>query len=126
MILMAMKDFDFLMPQIRMLKKQGYEVVMANSQKEAENIIEKTKPELAMFDLQLENADSGFVLGYKLKKKYARVPVIICSASSVSTGIPFGPVTGETKIWVKADYFIEKDTNRDVFLKTINNLLELD
>ncbi|MCK7534607.1 MAG: response regulator [Marinilabiliales bacterium] len=52
------------------------------SQAEAEQVIAKMKPDLAVFDLMMESDDSGFILCYKLKRKYPEVPVILATAVS--------------------------------------------
>ncbi|MCK7530530.1 MAG: hypothetical protein MZV63_05535 [Marinilabiliales bacterium] len=50
------------------LSKCGYEVMAVESQAEAEQVISKMKPDLAVFDLMMESDDSGFILCYKLKR----------------------------------------------------------
>ncbi|NJO88573.1 MAG: response regulator [Chloroflexia bacterium] len=68
----------------------GYNVTTADSQKEGESYIENNKPDLAIVDLMMENEDSGFILSYKIKKKYPDVPVIIATAVTSETGMVFG------------------------------------
>ena len=69
-VLIADDDMDTLEQLSFQMKNMGMNVLTAESQKEAEEIIEKTKPDLAIFDLMMDNRDSGFILSYKLKKKY--------------------------------------------------------
>ena len=52
------------------LEKAGYKTLAVESQAEAESVIVKFKPDLAIFDLMMESDDSGFILCYKIKKKY--------------------------------------------------------
>ncbi|HML86137.1 MAG TPA: response regulator, partial [Bacteroidales bacterium] len=72
-ILIADDDPDYLFQQKLILEKIGFDVVAAESQREAEKIIEKFRPSLAIFDLMMENEDSGFILSYKMKRKYPEV-----------------------------------------------------
>ena len=88
-ILVADDDPDYLFQTIMNLERAGYRTVAAESQAEAESIIAKMKPSLAIFDLMMESDDSGFILCYKIKKKYPDVPVILATAVAHETGISF-------------------------------------
>ncbi|MBE0652796.1 MAG: response regulator, partial [Bacteroidales bacterium] len=81
-ILLVDDDFDYLFQQKIYLESWGYKVLTADSRTKAEELLEKTKPDLAILDLMMEEDDSGFILSYKLKKKYPDVPVIISTAVS--------------------------------------------
>ena len=123
-ILVADDDVDYLF-QIKLhLQNMGYEVVTVESQKEAEQILENTKPDLAIYDLMMETEDSGFVLSYKTKQKYPDVPVIIATAVGSETGISFGLSTKDEKKWIKADLYLEKDIRKEQLEKEIKKLLE--
>ena len=103
----------------------GFDTITAESQKEGEDIISKEKPDLAIFDLMMENKDSGFILSYKIKKKYPDVPVIIVTAVTAETGMIFGLDTEEERNWIKADQYLEKDIRPDQLQREINKLLKL-
>ncbi len=102
-ILIADDDYDYLFQLKFRLKQWGYNVITAESQREAEKILESMKPDLAILDLMMENEDSGFILSYKMKKKYPDVPVIIATAVSAETGMNFGIDSEEDRKWIKAD-----------------------
>ncbi|HNS16866.1 MAG TPA: response regulator [Bacteroidales bacterium] len=103
----------------------GFETITAESQKEGEEIMQQMKPDLAIFDLMMENKDSGFILSYKFKKKYPDVPVIIATAVTAETGMIFGLDTEEEKSWIKADLYLEKGLRPDQLHREINKLLQL-
>ena len=103
----------------------GFETITACSQKKCEEIIETTKPDLAIFDLMMENDDSGFILSYKIKKKYPDVPVILATAVSSATGYIFEPEKATENSWIKADAFLEKNIRPDQLHREINKLLKL-
>ncbi|MBP6977261.1 MAG: response regulator [Bacteroidales bacterium] len=103
----------------------GFETITAESQKEGEEIIQQMKPDLAIFDLMMENKDSGFILSYKFKMKYPDVPVIIATAVTAETGMIFGLDTEEEKNWIKADLYLEKGIRPDQLHREINKLLQL-
>ena len=79
-ILIVDDDYDYLFQLKFQLEQWGCKVVTAESQREAEELLHTLKPDLAILDLMMENEDSGFVLSYKMKKKYPDVPVIISTA----------------------------------------------
>ena len=122
-VLIADDDFDFLQQSEICLNKFGCNIITADSQKQVEEIIETVKPDIAIFDLMMENEDSGFILSYKIKKKYPDVPVIIVSAVSAETGIIFEPENEFEKKWIKADTFIEKGIRPDQLHREICKLL---
>ncbi len=124
LILIADDDEDYLFQMELYIKSFGFDVVKAQSQKEAEVLIENTKPDLAIFDLMMESDDSGFILCYKMKRKHPKVPIILATAVASETGISFG-VTDETRQWIKADLYLEKGIRKDQLHREINKLLKL-
>lgn len=123
-IFIADDDFDYLFQLRYQIERWGYEVVTAESQREAEQILGKLKPDLAIFDLMMENDDSGFILSYKIKKKYPDLPVIIATAVSAETGLSFGLSSEEDKKWIKADVYIEKGMRPEQLKIEIEKLLK--
>lgn len=122
-ILIADDDVDQLAQLNIYIKKFGYEPIIAESQKEAEQLLDKIKPDLAIFDLMMEKEDSGFILSYKLKQKYPDVPVIIATAVTSETGMVFGLEHEEEQKWIKADLYLEKNLRPDQLEREIKRLL---
>jgi CheY-like chemotaxis protein len=120
-ILIADDDFDFLYQMKFQLETAGFATIMANSQKEAENIINGSDFDAAVFDLMMENDDSGFVLAFKVKKKNPAIPVIMTTAVAAETGISFG----NDSQWVKADRYLEKGVESDNVANELKMLLNL-
>lgn len=120
-ILLADDDFDYLFQIQTKLEKLGFDVITAETQKEAENIIKITKPDLAIFDLMMENDDSGFILAYRLKSRYPDVPVIIATNVAAETGISFR--LQEQSDWIKADLYLEKGIQTQQLEENIRKLL---
>jgi CheY-like chemotaxis protein len=116
-------DIDYL-EQLRIqVERLGYTVITANGQKEAERMLEAFIPDLVIYDLMMENKDSGFILAYKTKKKYPEVPVIIATAASAETGIIFSLEKEADKQWIRADKYLEKGLRTDQLQREINKLL---
>jgi CheY-like chemotaxis protein len=122
-ILIVDDDQDYLFQLQAKLRQFGFKTIAAESQKEAEDLLEKTKPDLAILDLMMENEDSGFILCYKMKKKYPDVPIIIATGVAAETGITFDINDENNRKWIKADRFLEKGIRSERLLDEISQLL---
>ena len=124
-ILVADDDPDYLFQTVKGLERAGYNTVAVESQAEAETVIAKLKPNLAVFDLMMESDDSGFILCYKLKRKYPDVPVILATAVSHETGMSFGLDSEQERAWIRADKYLEKGIRPEQLDQEIMKLLKL-
>jgi len=124
-ILIVDDDMDYLFQLKLKVEKFGFDVVTADGQREGEKVIESLKPDLAIFDLMMENEDSGFVLSYKIKKKYPNVPVILATAVTAETGMGFDLSEESNKEWIKADLILDKGIRGDQLEKEIKKLLKI-
>lgn len=124
-VLIVDDDIDSLAQLSMHLRNMGFDVISGENQKEGEELINKVKPDLAIFDLMMDNKDSGFILSYKMKKKFPDVPVIIATAVTAETGMMFGLNSEEEKRWIKADLYLEKGLRFDQLKVQINKLLKL-
>ncbi len=118
-------DVDYLFQMKLKIQQFGFETITAEGQKEAEKIIETVKPDLAILDLMMETDDSGFILAYKMKRKYPDVPIIIATAVTAETGMTFDMNPDESKQWIKADLFLDKGIRADQLKREINKLLKI-
>ncbi len=124
-ILIVDDDADYLFQLRHGVKDMGFEAISAGTQKEAEDIIQRMRPDLAILDLMMENQDTGFILCHKIKSMYPDLPIIIVSAVTAETGMLFDVTTEEEQDWVKADLFLDKGIRMDQLHKEINKLLKL-
>ena len=124
-ILLADDDPDYLFQVAFYLRSSGYEVVAVESQAEAEQVITKMKPDVAVFDLMMESDDSGFILCYKLKRRYPEVPVILATAVARETGITFGLSSDQDRDWIRADLYLEKGVRPEQLDQEIKKLLKI-
>jgi DNA-binding response OmpR family regulator len=122
-ILIVDDDQDYLFQLQAKVEKFGFKTITAEGQKEAEILLEKTRPDLAILDLMMENEDSGFVLCYKMKKKYPEVPIIIATGVAAETGISFDINDENNRKWIKADRFLDKGIRSERLKEEIENLL---
>ncbi len=124
-VLIVDDDSDFLFQMKLGVTDMGFEVLTAGTEKEAEDIIQRQRPDLAILDLMMENHDTGFILCHKIKRKYPDVPIIIVSAVTAETGMLFDVTTEEEQEWIKADLFLDKGIRMDQLHKEINKLLKI-
>ena len=124
-ILVADDDPDYLYQTISNLERSGYKTVAVESQSEAELYISKFRPDLAIFDLMMENDDSGFILCYKIKKKYPDVPVILATAVSHETGLSFSLDSEHEKSRIREDLYLEKGIRAEQLDQEVMKLLKL-
>lgn len=124
-ILVADDDHDYLFQTAFNLDKAGYKTIAVESQAEAESVIAKFKPDLAIFDLMMESDDSGFILCYKIKKKYPGVPVILATGVSRETGMAFSLDSEFEKAWIRADKYLEKGIRPEQLDQEIMKLLKI-
>ena len=124
-ILLVDDDQDYLYQLKSRVESFGFQTILAESQKEAEELLEKTKPDLAILDLMMENEDSGFILCYKMKKKYPEVPIIIATGVAAETGLSFDLNDENNRKWIKADTFLEKGIRSEKLKLEIDKLLKV-
>lgn len=124
-ILIVDDDSDYLFQIKLQVESFGFEVITAQSKKDAEEVLSNLKPDLCIFDLMMETQDSGFILAYKTKQIYPDVPIIIATAVTSETGLVFNIETSEDKRWIKADLLLEKGIRKDQLQREINKLLKL-
>jgi two-component system, OmpR family, response regulator len=123
LILVADDDPDYLFLIKFALEKGGFRVVTAESMEEAELVIEKGHPKLAIFDLMMERDDAGFILAYHAKRKHPGMPVILLTAVTAETGRQFGPDKPGSGEWIKADLYLEKGLHPDQLIEHVKSLL---
>ncbi len=123
-ILVVDDDIDFLTQMRINLQEAGFQVITAEGQADAEEILNTTSPALAIVDLMMENVDGGFSLSYHIKKKDPAIPVILVTAVASETGLEFDAKTDEERSWVKADVFLAKPIRFEQLLREINRLLK--
>ncbi|MCK9220011.1 MAG: response regulator [Bacteroidales bacterium] len=122
-ILIVDDDQDYLFQLQTKIQNFGFKTITADGQKEAEELLEKVKPDLAILDLMMENEDSGFILCYKMKKKYPDVPIIIATGVAAETGISFDIHDESNRKWIKADCFLDKGIRSEKLKEEIDKLL---
>lgn len=122
-ILVADDDPDALDQVNLMLGGEGYQVVLAQGQHEAEEALMGARPDLAIFDLMMERKDSGFVLCHETKRLYPETPVILLTAVTAATGLNFDLADPEARAWTKADLMLDKPVRAERLRAEVRRLL---
>jgi CheY-like chemotaxis protein len=123
-VLLVDDDLDFLEQHKLLLLAKGFEVLTAESQAQAEQLLMTVRPDVAVLDLMLEHVDGGFALCYHIKKLDPKIPVILVTAVTSETSLAFDASTAEERRWVKADVLLPKPIRFEQLLREINRLLE--
>lgn len=116
-------DPDFRAENKPALEKLGFTVVEAESAADAEEKIAAEKFDLAIVDLMMEKADSGFTLAYKIKKAHPETPIVMVSAVNSEMGLHFSLETAAERSWIKADAFLNKPLRFEQLEYEIERLL---
>jgi CheY-like chemotaxis protein len=125
LVLLVEDDHDFLFQQRLQLENAGFEVVAAQSQTEAEEILGTLRPDVAVIDVMMEHPDSGFVLCHHIRKKDPTIPVILVTSVNSETGLDFDVATHEDRNWIHADALLAKPIRFEQLLSEIDRLLTL-
>jgi CheY-like chemotaxis protein len=123
-IMLVDDDPDFLEPIRMVLESHGYIVETASSEEGAQTLMQNFKPDLAVFDLMMDNYDSGFILSHKLKKLYPEALVIIATGVTKETGFRFASDSQYGGNWTNADLIMDKGIRPDQILKEIKKLFK--
>lgn len=122
-VLLVDDDDDFLFQQKLQLEKAGFDVIAAQGQGPAEEILERQRPDVAVLDVMMENPDAGFVLCHHIRKKYPSIPVILVTSVNSETGMDFDMATEEDRAWIKADALLAKPIRFEQLRGEIQRLL---
>jgi len=117
-------DFDYLVQQKIMLESKGFNIITAEGEKQAKEILNNSLFDLAIVDLMMENMDTGFIICHEIKKKHPAIPIIMATAVASQTGFEFDSITNAEKKWIKADSVITKPIRSEQLLKEIQKLLK--
>jgi len=122
-ILLVDDDPDFRQRAKQSLQDAGYRVTEAEGEKQAYEIAQNKKFDLAVVDLILENSDSGFSLSYRFKKDNPKMPIVMLSSSVSEFGIEFSLESVAARSWIKADILLNKPIRTEQLLQAVRRLL---
>lgn len=122
-VLLVDDDEDFLFQQRVQLQDAGFEVVTAQGQAQAEQLLEDRRPDIAVLDVMMENPDAGFVLCHHIRKKHPSIPLVLVTSVNSETGMDFDMATEEDRNWIKADVLLSKPIRFEQLRGEIDRLL---
>jgi CheY-like chemotaxis protein len=122
-VLLVDDDDDFLFQHRLQLEAAGFNVIAAQGQKPAEEVLARLRPDVAVVDVMMENPDAGFVLCHRIRKKDPSIPVILVTSVNSETGMDFDLATEEDRVWIKADAMLAKPIRFEQLLGEIDRLL---
>lgn len=102
------------------LSFRGFRVVTANNGREALEIVHKERPTMVIADIMMPQLDGfGLVHRLRLNPDTRKIPVVFITATYVT------PEDKSFALRIGATRFIQKPVDLDVFLKIVDDLLEL-
>jgi CheY-like chemotaxis protein len=102
------------------LSFRGFRVVTANNGREALEIVQKEHPTMVIADIMMPQLDGfGLVHRLRLNPDTRKIPVVFITATYVT------PEDKSFALRIGATRFIQKPVDLDVFLKIVDDLLEL-
>jgi CheY-like chemotaxis protein len=123
LVLVVDDDEDF-RDQLRIqLEAAGYAVTEAEGEAAADAWLAGSRPDLAILDLMMEHADGGFALGYRLKKRYPDVPVVMVTGVTHETGLDLLTAEPAGSTWIKADAVLDKPVRFEQLRRELERLL---
>ena len=122
-ILLIDNDSDFRQKAKQFLQDAGYSVIEAEGEKQASEIAQNRKFDLAVMNLILENSDSGFSLSYHFKQDYSKMPIVMLSSAVNDFGIEFSLESASERSWIKADALLNKPIRSEQLLQAVKRLL---
>jgi CheY-like chemotaxis protein len=124
-ILFVDDDGDFLQAQAAYFGSRGHTVVTASSSAEAMEALEAATPDIIFLDLMMERFDSGFRLGYEMRKRERlhATPIVMLSGVAAATGQRFDDEMDGMRAWSRLDRFIDKPVTGKQLLGVAEELL---
>jgi CheY-like chemotaxis protein len=109
-VLFVDDDRDFLTSKRAFFEARGHTVLTADGPDEALRLLETETPDIIFLDLMMDQVDSGFRLGYQIRKRehLAAVPLVMLSGVAAATGRRFDGEADGLSEWSRLDQFIDK------------------
>lgn len=123
-ILVVDDDTDCREQVAMMLEGDKYEVTTASSRAEGEEMLLTIQPDAAIFDLMMEEQDSGFMLCHTTKTMYPKTKVVLLTSVTAVTGLSFHKPTSGGGNWIDADLLLDKPVRPEQLQGALEKLLE--
>ena len=112
-------DPDILDASSLVLNAKGYETVTATNPDDGFKIVIEQSPDLIILDVMMSEPDDGFFLAQKFRREKIKVPIIMYTSISKTTGMDFG----KSEL-VPVDEYVEKPISPDELIEKVEKLLK--
>ena len=112
-------DPDILDASSLVLTSKGHEVITASNPDDGFKIVKDQSPDLIILDVMMNEPDDGFFLAQKFRKEKVKVPIIMYTSISKTTGMDFGKSD-----LVPVDEYVEKPISPDELIEKVEKLLK--
>jgi len=121
-VLLVDDDDDFLFQHRLHLETAGFDVTVARGRQEAEELLAKQLPDLAVIDVMMESPDAGFTLCHRIRKLDPAIPIILVTSVNSETGLDFSLAGDEERAWIKADSLLAKPIRFEQLMREIDRV----
>jgi CheY-like chemotaxis protein len=123
-VLLVDDDADFLNAVRMTLEAAGYDVISANTAKDAIALLRESRVHVAILDLMMEEPDSGITVAHFLRRQpeMTGIPVILATAVTEKTGFRVPMDDADDREWLKVDAWVDKPVSPAVLLREIERL----
>ena len=127
-VLFVDDDRDLLDSKRAFFEGRGHRVLTAESPDEALALLESETPDIVFLDLMMDHVDSGFRLGYHIRKieRLREVPLVMLSGVAAATGKRFDGEADGLREWSRLDRFIDKPVTGKQLLQVVDELAGAD
>lgn len=112
-------DPDILDASSLVLTSKGHEVITASNPDDGYKVVKEQNPNLIILDVMMNEPDDGFFLAQKFRKEKIKVPIIMYTSISKTTGMDFGKSD-----LVPVDEYVEKPISPDELIEKVEKLLK--
>jgi len=119
-ILLVDDDDDFVQINKALLEKEGHQVIFAYNPREGMENLKKSKPDLLVLDVMMQEPDDGFAMAQKIRLEKNKIPIIMLTSVSKVTGLKYG----KDKEMVPVNEFLEKPVAAETLLKTVKKYVK--
>jgi len=123
-VLMVDDDVDFIDAVRLTLEAAGYEVLSANTGKEALALVREQPVDVAILDMMMEEPDAGAMVADRMRRRpeMERIPVVLVTSVTEKTGYRVETEKREGREWLGIDVWMDKPVDPQELLRTIEGL----
>ncbi len=122
-VLLVDDDADIIEIYRTVLEAKGHTVSAAFSGQQGWDALEKSRPDVLVLDVMMEEFDSGFRLAHDVAIKYPKLPILLLTAVHDFMSDQWSFSNEKDKDWLPVVRFLEKPVTPDQMLAAIDEVV---